>query len=42
MYITRGSESEMGNVATEDNNNKTSVTFQQVHDRLGHMSDAAT
>ena len=42
MYITRGRESEMGNVAAEDNNNKTSVTFQQVHDHLGHMSNAAT
>ena len=42
MYITRGRESEMGNVAVEDNNNKTTVTFQQVHDCLGHMSDAAT
>ena len=42
MYITRGRESEMGNVAAEDNNNKTAVTFQQVHDRLGHMSNAAT
>ena len=28
----------MGNVAAaENNNNKTTVTFQQVHDRLGHI-----
>ena len=33
----------MGNVAAaENNNNKTTVMFQQVHDRLGPMSDAAT
>ena len=32
----------MGNVAGQDNNNKAAVTFQQVHDRLGQMSDAAT
>ena len=42
MYITRGRESEMGNVAAEGNNNKTAMTFQQVHDHLGHMSNAAT
>ena len=42
MYVTRGRESEMGNVAAEDNNNKTTMTFQQAHDRLGHMSDATT
>ena len=42
MDITRGRESEMGNVAAEDNNTKTAVTFQQVHDCLGHMSNAAT
>ena len=42
MYITRGRESEMGNVAAEDHNNKTAMTFQQVHDRLGHMNDTAT
>ena len=41
MYITRGKESEMGNVAAQGNN-KTTMTFRQVHDRLGHMSDAAT
>ena len=41
MYITRGKESEMGNVAAQGNN-KTTMTFWQVHDRLGHMSDAAT
>ena len=40
MYVTRGRESEMGNVAAEGNNNKTTMTFQQVHDRLSHMSDA--
>ena len=42
MYITRGRDSEMGNVATENNNNKTAMTYQQVHDFLGHMSDATT
>ena len=42
MYITRGRDSEMGNVAAEDNNIKTAMTFQQVHDHLGPMSDAAT
>ena len=42
MYITRGRESVMGNVVTEDNNNKTAMTYQQVHDRLGHMSEATT
>ena len=43
MYITRGRESEMGNVAgAENSNNKTTVTFQQVHDCLGNMSDATT
>ena len=42
LYVTRGRGSEMGNVAAEDNNNKTAVTFQQVHDRLSHMSNAAT
>ena len=42
MYVTRGRESEMGNVAAERNNNKTTMTFQQVHDRLGHMSNATT
>ena len=42
MYITRGRKSEMGNVAAEDNNNKTAGTFQQVHDHLNHMSNAAT
>ena len=42
MYITRGKESEMGNVAAQGNNNKTTMTFRQAHDRLGHMSDAAT
>ena len=42
MYVTRGNESEMINVAAEGNNNKTTMTFQQVHDRLGHMNDATT
>ena len=42
MYVTRGNESEMINVAAEGNNNKTTMTFQQVHDHLGHMSDATT
>ena len=39
MYVTRGRESDLGNVAAEDNNNKTAVTFQQVHDRLSHSSN---
>ena len=42
MYVTRGRESEMGNVAAEDNNNKTTMTFQQADDQLGHISDATT
>ena len=42
MYVTRGKESEMVNVAAEGNNNKTAMTFQQVHDPLGHMSNATT
>ena len=42
MYVTRQRESEMGNVAAEGNNNKTTMTFQQVHNRLGHMSDTTT
>ena len=43
MYVTRERESEMGTVAAANNNNKTmTMTFRQVHDRLGHMSDAAT
>ena len=42
MYVTRRNESEMINVAAEGNNNKTTMTFQQVHDHLGHMSDATT
>ena len=42
MDVTRGRESEMGNVAAEGNNNKSTMTFQQVHDHLSHMSDATT
>ena len=42
MYVTRGKDSEMVNMATEGNNNKTAMTFQQIHDRLGHMSNATT
>ena len=43
MYVTRERESEMGTVAAENNNNKTTtMTFRQAHDRLGHMSDATT
>ena len=42
MYVTRGKDSEMVNVAAESNNNKATMTFQQIHDRLGHMSDATT
>ena len=42
MYVTRGKDSEVVNMATEGNNNKTAMTFQQIHDRLGHMSDATT
>ena len=44
MYITREREGEMGNVAAENNNKnkKTTMTFRQAHDRLGHMSDATT
>ena len=42
IYVTRGKESETVNVAAEGNNNKTTMTIQQVHGRLGHMSDATT
>ena len=44
MYITREKESEMGNVAAENNNKnkKTTMTFRQAHDQLGHMSYATT
>ena len=42
MYVTRGKDCEMVNMATEGNNNKTAMTFQPIHDRLGHMSNATT
>ena len=42
MYVTRGKDSEMVNVAAEGNNNKTTMTYQQAHDHLGHMNDATT
>ena len=32
----------MVNMAAAGNNNKTAMTYQQVHDRLGHMSNATT
>ena len=32
----------MGNVVTENNNNKTAITYQQVHDCLSHMSVSTT
>ena len=42
MYVTRGKDSEMVNVAAEGNNNKTTMTYQQAHDCLGHMNDTTT